>query len=51
MIQEILVAIVGIIVLLIVISKVYKFFFSKEEQKNRCGCSGCHCNTAKKHVK
>lgn len=51
MVQEILVGIVGVIVILIVVSKIYKFFFSKDNQRRSCGCSDCHCSPAKKHVK
>jgi len=51
MVQEILVGIIGVIVTLIVVSKIYKFFFSKEGEKRSCGCASCHCNPAKKHVK
>ncbi|WP_370457681.1 hypothetical protein [Dysgonomonas sp. ZJ709] len=46
--QEIIVIIIGVIVALLVIYKVYGFFFSKNEQKGNCGCSNCGCSTNKK---
>jgi len=51
MFQEIIVAIIGLAVALIVIYKVYNFFFSKNEHKGSCGCSSCGCNTKNKTVK
>lgn len=51
MYQEVIVAIIGLAVALIVISKVYNFFFSKNEQKGSCGCSSCGCNTKRKEAK
>lgn len=49
--QEILVYIIGGIVLLTLIFKIYGFFFSKNQQKGGCGCGDCHCNHTKKHEK
>ncbi len=49
--QEILVAIIGIVVGAIIIYKIYGFFFSKNPKTGSCGCSNCHCSSAKKHVK
>lgn len=51
MYQEIIVGIIGISVAILVIYKIYCFFFSKNEQKGSCGCSNCGCNTNKKTVK
>lgn len=51
MFQEIIVALVGIAVLLIVGFKVYGFFFTKNEQKRSCGCSSCGCNTRNRQIK
>ncbi|MDR2955917.1 MAG: FeoB-associated Cys-rich membrane protein [Prevotella sp.] len=51
MTQEIIVALIGIIVALIVVFKLYRFFFTKNEQKNSCGCSSCGCSTKYKQVK
>lgn len=51
MFQEIIVALIGMAVALIVIYKVYRFFSVKNGQKNSCGCSSCGCSTKPKHVK
>jgi len=51
MLQEIIVGLIGVFVALIVIYKVYGFFFSKNEQKGSCGCSNCGCSTKHKAVK
>ncbi|MDH6307642.1 hypothetical protein M2451_000091 [Dysgonomonas sp. PFB1-18] len=51
MFQEIIVALVGLSVALIVIYKIYGFFFSKTEQKGSCGCSKCGCSTKQKSIK
>jgi hypothetical protein len=51
MIQEIIVGIIGVSVTLVIAYKIYGFFFSKNEQKDTCGCSGCGCNMKHKHVK
>ncbi len=51
MFQEIIVGIIGLSVALLVLFKIYGFFFSKNEQKGSCGCSGCGCNTKQKQVK
>ncbi len=51
MVQEVIVGLIGVSVALIVIYKVYRFFYSKNEQKNSCGCSNCGCSTKHKHVK
>ncbi|MFT3995590.1 MAG: FeoB-associated Cys-rich membrane protein [Dysgonomonas sp.] len=48
MVQEVVVVLIGIVVALIVLRKVYSFFFSKNQQKGSCGCSSCGCNTVKK---
>lgn len=44
MVQEIIVAIIGFIVLGIVAYKIYSFFFVKNKPEGACGCSSCHCN-------
>lgn len=51
MIQEIIVLLIGLLVALIVIYKIYGFFFSKNEQKGSCGCSNCGCSPKKREVK
>ncbi len=51
MFQEIIVGIIGLSVAFLVLYKVYGFFFSKNEQKGSCGCSGCGCSTKQKQVK
>lgn len=51
MYQEIIVAIIGISVALLVAYKIYKFFTSKNEQKGSCGCSNCGCNPKQRQVK
>lgn len=51
MFQELIVAAIGIVVFLLVLYKIYKFFFVKNEQKGDCGCSNCGCSTKQKHVK
>jgi hypothetical protein len=48
MIQEIIVAIIGIVVFGILAYKLYAFFFIKNEASGACGCSSCHCNISKK---
>lgn len=48
MIQEIIVAIIALLVIIYLGYKVYQFFFTKEGIKGACGCSDCHCNTSKK---
>ncbi len=48
MIQEIIVAIIGILVLGIVVRRIYLFFFGKRQAENACKCSGCHYNAVKK---
>jgi len=47
MIQEIIVAIIGIAVLGLVIQRIYHFFRSDNKSEGACGCSSCHCNTTK----
>lgn len=51
MIQEIIVGLIGAIVILILIYKVYSFLFTDNKQNGGCGCSNCHCNTEKKTKK
>ena len=51
MFQEIIVGIIGLCVAVLIIYKVYGFFFSKNEQKGSCGCSNCGCSTKQKSVK
>lgn len=48
MVQEIIVAIIGILVIGWIIYKVRLFFITKAEDKSYCGCSSCHCNINKK---
>lgn len=48
MIQEIIVALIAILVLGILGYRVYLFFFVKNEGGGACGCSSCHCNVSKK---
>lgn len=48
MIQEIIVAAIGIIVGIILIYKIFSFFFRSSKSKGSCGCSSCHCNTSQK---
>lgn len=48
MIQEIIVAIIGLAVVGIVARRIYLFFFGKAKNDSVCGCSSCHCNTVKK---
>ncbi len=48
MIQEIIVAIIGLTVAGTVAYKMYTFFFVKEKSGGPCGCSSCHCNVSKK---
>lgn len=51
MYQEIIVAIIGLAVALIVIYRVYNFFFSRNEQKRSYGCSKCGCSTKQRSIK
>ncbi|MDR2950433.1 MAG: hypothetical protein LBV71_14670 [Prevotella sp.] len=51
MFQEIIVAIIGLAVALLVAYKIYGFFFSKNEQKGSYGCSSCGCSTKQKQIK
>lgn len=44
MIQEIIVATIAIIICSILIYKLYKFFFVKDNNQSGCNCSGCNCN-------
>ncbi len=48
MVQEIIVAIIGISVVAILVYRLYQFFFGKNKASGMCGCSSCHCNVAKK---
>lgn len=48
--QEIIVAIIGVAVALLVVMKIYRFFYT-EKGEGDCGCSGCGCTTKQKHVK
>lgn len=48
MIQEIIVAIIGLMVAGTVAYKIYNFFFVKEKSGGSCGCSSCHCNVSEK---
>lgn len=45
MIQEIIVAIIGIAVLVVLGRHIYKFFC--DDNRGACGCSSCHCNVTK----
>ncbi len=47
MYQEIIVAAIGLVVILLVTSKIYGFFFNKNDQKGSCGCSQCGCSSDK----
>jgi len=51
MIQEIIVILIGLLVAFIVVYKIYRFFFSKNEQKRGCGCSNCGYDTKQKSVR
>jgi len=46
-----MVGLIGVFVTLIVVYKIYGFFFSKNEQKGSSGCSNCGCTTKHKSVK
>lgn len=48
MYQELIVAIIGILVFFLVLKKLYSFFFVKKEKQKLCGCNGCACSTAHK---
>lgn len=48
MIQEIIVAVVGLAVLGWIGYKVYSFFFGKNKGRTACGCSSCHCHVTEK---
>ncbi|GAB6008847.1 FeoB-associated Cys-rich membrane protein [Dysgonomonas reticulitermitis] len=48
MVQEIIVGIIGVFIALVIAYKIYGFFFSKNEQKDSCGCSNCGCSTKPK---
>lgn len=48
MVQEIIVAVIGIATLGILGKRIYLFFFGKAKSGGNCGCSSCHCNTVKK---
>lgn len=50
MIQELIVAIIGVIVAIIIIYKIYSFFFVKDERKKSCGCSSCGCRVKKNKI-
>lgn len=49
MIQEIIVYVIGIVVAIFLLSKVYKALFSKKE-KQGLGCS-CHCSSSAQYNK
>ncbi len=49
--QEIIVAIVGIAILLIIIRGVYRFFFTEKKKTSGCGCSNCGCSNGYKAKK
>lgn len=51
MFQEIVVGVIGFLVTALVAYKIYRFFFSKNEQKASCGCSNCGCSTKQKQIK
>lgn len=51
MIQEIIVAIIGLIVSGTVGYRMYTFFFVKDKSGGPCGCSNCHCNVSSKKIK
>lgn len=48
MVQEIIVAIIGLVVAGTIVYKMYSFFFEKDKSGGACGCSSCHCNVPKK---
>lgn len=41
--QEIIVAIIGLIVFLIVANNIYNFFSDKKDKRNTSQCTGCRC--------
>lgn len=50
MIQELIVALIGILVFFLVLRRLYSFFFVKKEKQKLCGCSGCACSVSHKKV-
>ena len=48
MIQEIVVAIIGVLLVAYIGRQLYRFFFTKSENNGACGCGSCHCNVSKK---
>lgn len=49
MVQEIIVYLIGIAVAILLVSKIYKAFFSKKEKRGFT-CSSCNCSTNAKYI-